>query len=103
MLALFMKMPYYSISLEATTKRSSKMNRIEMIESAKIEDAILYSESDEQFLFCIDWLDMSARSSAANRLVELLEDKFDALLENRKTVSKDRMAQLFNQQRIGTY
>lgn len=52
-------------------------------EAATIENARAWAADSEQFLFCIDALEMSAHSYAADWAVNQLEDRFEDLLSQR--------------------
>ena len=56
------------------------MSNLNKIESISIQDAKEYAASDEQYIFCIDFLEISAHDYYADALVEELEDAFDAKL-----------------------
>ena len=51
------------------------------IRSATIEDARAWAASDEQFTFCIDFLEISAHDRFANIHVNNLEERFDHLID----------------------
>lgn len=49
-------------------------------EVATIQNARAWQEQSEQFIFCIDLLGMSAHDRKSDWAVNLLEDRFEALL-----------------------
>lgn len=53
---------------------------------ATAENAREYAKADEKFLFCIDILGVSAHHDDAERWVNQLEDRFDALNEQRDII-----------------
>ncbi len=50
------------------------------IDEATIVDAKKWEATQEQFTFCIDFLEISAHRLLADDYVNLLEDKFEELL-----------------------
>lgn len=59
-----------------------KRNMIEVVaELATIENALAYAATNEQFIFCIDALQISAHSLNSDYLVEMLEEAFQVLLD----------------------
>lgn len=51
-------------------------------DAATVENAKEYAASSEKFTFCIDLLGVSAHHAMAEKWVNQLEDKFDALNES---------------------
>lgn len=54
------------------------------IANASQDDAQAYERSDEQYLFCIDYLEISAHNANADELVNILEDHFEEILDERE-------------------
>ena len=53
----------------------------EKVHAATLADAMRYAEADEKYLFCVDYLEISATQSRYDVFVEALESKFDRMLE----------------------
>lgn len=62
------------------------MSAIDLIEAATIAEAKVWQASQEQFLFCVDYLEISAHAINADFLVWSLETRFESLLQERKAV-----------------
>lgn len=56
------------------------VNRLHKV--ATLDNAIVWSELTDQFVFCIDLLQISAQWSQADAWVDLLEAKFDQALRD---------------------
>ena len=54
----------------------------DMIKQAKLADAQAWGRHPEKFLFCVDWLEISAHSPYSDRLVDELETRFLQLLDD---------------------
>lgn len=53
-----------------------------------LEDAREWEATSEKFTYCIDWLRISAHSTLADEYVNLLEDKFENIIETHEFVRK---------------
>lgn len=65
--------------MTAQTQPLSTQERLEA--AATLCNAKQYAQESERFIFCIDLLEMSAHSNAAEDTVNALEDRFEALLD----------------------
>lgn len=52
----------------------------EKIANATLADAQAWQADPEKFLYCVDFLEISASSRTADALVDALEARFDAIL-----------------------
>ena len=69
----------------AKSNRGRKMklsneHYLEKIGKANLSLAEEWYMDSEQFLFCVDWLEISAQDSRCDNLVEILEDYLDDML-----------------------
>lgn len=61
--------------------KAASSHYLTKIGEATLADAQAYAAADEQYLFCVDFLEISAHDSRADQLVEILEDYFEDMIE----------------------
>ena len=54
----------------------------ELIENATIEDAREWASTPEKWAFCVDYLGISAERRDSTKLVDALEERLEALLDD---------------------
>lgn len=65
-----------------------KHHLLDLTEEATKEQANAWAASPEQYLFCIDLLEISAHQSNSDELVNKLEAQFTLLIEQSKQENK---------------